>query len=308
MGLHTGGPQCVLDFIGQFFARQVQGRAVHGDLQVITALARQLAQILAGLAQHPVVQLGDQAIGFGDGDKTIRYEETVDRVLPADQGFELAHLTGLEVIDGLVIEHQAGVFTQGVAQLFFQLQLECGAGFQVGTEKTQPVPAATLGLIQRQIGVFQQFLAGLAVFRKQADADAGGHDHAPAGQLDGLLHFQHDALGHLPRFVTITQVDEQAELVAAEASDHILMTANRALDVPGKHFEQFVTGIVAKAVVDPLEMVDVQEHDRQHPAFVGFLDEFFSEDLVEPAAVDQVGQRIVVRQLLQRHARLVKLA
>ncbi|MMZ71796.1 hypothetical protein D3C87_1340610 [compost metagenome] len=55
-------------------------------------------------------------------------------------------------------------------------------------------------------------------------------------------------------------------------------------------------------------MVDVQEHDRQHPAFVDFLDEFFSEDLVEPAAVDQVGQRIVVRQLLQRHARLVKLA
>ncbi|MNX84541.1 hypothetical protein D3C86_1163470 [compost metagenome] len=104
------------------------------------------------------------------------------------------------------------------------------------------------------------------------------------------------------------QIDEQAELVAAKACDHILVTANRALDVRGKHFEQFVSGIVAKAVVDPLEMVDVQEHDRQHPAFVGFLDEFFGEDLVEPAAVDQVGQRVVVRHLLQRHARLVQLA
>ncbi|MCY1182652.1 hypothetical protein D9M73_232230 [compost metagenome] len=97
----------------------------------------------------------------------------------------------------MVIEHQAGVFTQGVAQLFFQLQLKRCAGFQVGTEKTQPVAAAALGLIQREVGVLQQFLTRLAVLRKQADTDAGGHHHAPAGQFDGLLHFQHDALGQL---------------------------------------------------------------------------------------------------------------
>ncbi|MNR26557.1 hypothetical protein D3C85_1437800 [compost metagenome] len=55
-------------------------------------------------------------------------------------------------------------------------------------------------------------------------------------------------------------------------------------------------------------MVNVQEQDRQHPALVGLLDEFFGEDLIETPTIEQVGQGIVVCHLLQRHTGLVELA
>ncbi|MCY1421735.1 hypothetical protein D9M71_373990 [compost metagenome] len=272
------------------------------------ALARQLTQVHAGLTQHPVVQFGNQAIGLGYADEAVRREEAMDRVLPADQGFELADLVGLEVQDRLVIEHQAGVFAQGMAQFFLHLQFQHGARLEVGTEEIQPIAATVLGLIQRQVGVFQQFFASLAVLGEQADADAGGHDHAPPGQLDGFLELLHDALGHLARFITVMQVDENAEFVATKACHHIFMGAHRALDVPGEHLEQFIASIVAEAVVDALEMIDVEEQDGEHAACLGALQKLLGEQLVESTTVDQVGQGVVVRHLLQGHARLVQLA
>ncbi|MNH41093.1 hypothetical protein D3C79_1025250 [compost metagenome] len=62
------------------------------------------------------------------------------------------------------------------------------------------------------------------------------------------------------------QVDEDAEFVASKACHHIFMAAHRALDVPGEHLEQFIAGIVAEAVIDALEMVDIQEQHREHTA------------------------------------------
>ncbi|MNI32229.1 hypothetical protein D3C73_861350 [compost metagenome] len=156
--------------------------------------------------------------------------------------------------------------------------------------------------------MLQQFFAGRAVLGKQADADAGGHDHAPSGQLDGLLHFQHDALRHMPCLFAIAQADEQAELVAAEARHHILLAAHRTLDVAGHDREQFIAGIMAQAVVDTLEVVQVEEHHRKHAAFRGLLEQFLGENLVEAAAVDQTGQGVVVRCVLQRQACLIQLA
>ncbi|MNP67588.1 hypothetical protein D3C76_1634380 [compost metagenome] len=76
----------------------------------------------------------------------------------------------------------------------------------------------------------------------------------------------------------------------------------------GEHLEQFIAGVVTEAVVDPLEMVDVEEQHGEHAAPVVFCAKSLGEQLVETAAVDQVGQGIVVRHLLQGHARLIQLA
>ena len=76
----------------------------------------------------------------------------------------------------------------------------------------------------------------------------------------------------------------------------------------GQYLEQFVARIMAQAVVDPLEMVNVEEQDGKHATFMGFLDELLGEDLIETASVDQAGQGIVVRDLLQGNACLVELA
>ena len=86
------------------------------------------------------------------------------------------------------------------------------------------------------------------------------------------------------------------------------MAAHRTFDVIGNDLEQGIAGVVAKAVVDAFEVVDVEKHHREHAAFGGFLAELLGKDLIEAAAVDQVGQGVVVGHLLQRHARLIKLA
>ena len=163
----------------------------------------------------------------------------------------------------------------------------------------QAVAPGVLGLVQRQVGSFQQLFAGVAVLGKQADADAGGHHHAPASQLDGLFHLLHDALGHLPGFVAVMNSDQNAEFIAAKACHYIFMAAYRALDMPGQHREQLVARIVAKAVIDALEVINVEKDYRQHALASGFFRNLFREDLIETTAVEQAGQCIEVGHLLQ---------
>ncbi|MNC69316.1 hypothetical protein D3C75_1199930 [compost metagenome] len=94
-----------------------------------------------------------------------------------------------------------------------------------------------LGLVQRQVGVFEQFLAVLAIVGEHADANARGHDHAPSGQLDRRFHFLHDALSHLLGLLAIQQIDQHAELIAAKPCDHVVMAADRAFDMSGNYLQ-----------------------------------------------------------------------
>ncbi|MNN81001.1 hypothetical protein D3C81_1977780 [compost metagenome] len=70
----------------------------------------EVIQVLAGATQDPGVEFGDQTIGFGDPDETVRGEQAVLWMLPADEGFELGHLAATQVEDGLVVELQPIVF------------------------------------------------------------------------------------------------------------------------------------------------------------------------------------------------------
>ena len=85
---------------------------------------------MAGFAQYPVVEFGDQAIGFGNADKALWPQQAMLRMVPADQGFEFGYLATFKVEYGLVMQEQPVIFTQGMAQLFFDLQLKRGAGFE----------------------------------------------------------------------------------------------------------------------------------------------------------------------------------
>ena len=177
MGTNAGCAQGVFDFVGQLNACQAQRRAINGNAQVLPAQAGEGGEIIAGLAQYPVVEPCDQPVGFGDADKALRAQQAVFRVLPANQGLQLGNAAALEVEDGLVMQEQPLVFIQRMTQLLFNLQLQRGPGLEVAAEKIQGVTPAALGLIQRQVGMLEQFCTACAVFREYADADAGGHYH-----------------------------------------------------------------------------------------------------------------------------------
>nr|GFD20349.1 hypothetical protein [Tanacetum cinerariifolium] len=117
----------------------------------------------------------------------------------------------------------------------------------------------------------------------------------------------HHPLRQMQCFIGVVQRDQDAELVAAKSCHHIVGSGCAANPL-GDHLEEFVAGIVAEAVVDALEVVDVQKHHGQHALRQLLLHQTLGENLVEAATVDQVGQRVVMRDLLQGHARLVELA
>lgn len=146
--------------------------------------------------------------------------------------------------------------------------------------------------------MLEQLFGAAAIIRKDTHPNTGGHHHAPAAKLDGVFHALHDALGQVAGFVAAVEAGDHTELIATKAC-HQVLAAGRGLDMVGNDLEQFIASVVAKAVIDAFEMVDIQEHHRQ-AAFAGqVLGQAFGEQLVETTAVDQVGQCIVVRCLLQ---------
>ena len=86
-----------LDLPGQFGAAEVERRAIDGNFQRVAARSGQLPEVLAGLAQHPVVEVGDQAVGFGDRDKAVGRKYAVGRVLPANQRFHFGYLIATQI-------------------------------------------------------------------------------------------------------------------------------------------------------------------------------------------------------------------
>ena len=76
--------------------------------------------------------------------------------------------------------------------------------------------------------------------------------------MEGLL----DALGDAGGALVVAAVEQDGELVAAEARGQVA-GAQHPAQAAGEGDEQLVADLVAEAVVDPLEVVEVEEeHDR----------------------------------------------
>src|SRR3954447_9144836 len=123
------------------------------------------------------------------------------------------------------------------------------------------------------------------------DADRAVDAQRDAAQVERLLeHAQHPA-GHDDRTVLVVVArDDDAELVAAEAGQHVVRAEHAAqarADAP----QQLVAGGVAQGVVELLEVVEIEQQQRGAPPA--------AHDLVEVpgerAAVGQAGQLVGAR-------------
>ena len=119
------------------------------------------------------------------------------------------------------------------------------------------------------------------------------------GAVEGLQH----ARGDDDRLVLVDVLEEDAELVAAEAGGRVL--GPDRLDEAGRHqADQRVTLDVAEGVVDGLEVVEVEEQDRRAPGVVAAPAERVAEavDVQGPVgeAGERVGERLPGQLLLER--------
>ena len=125
-----------------------------------------------------------------------------------------------------------------------------------------------------------------------ATPDAAVDGHRSAVQRDREGEGRQDALADGAGDVR-TAVDDDGELVAADAGDDVT-GAHAAAQPLGEHEQELVAGGVTAAVVDVLEVVEVDEQQAHRTAAlqdpVG--------DLLEQGAVGQAGQRVAEHLVL----------
>ena len=126
------------------------------------------------------------------------------------------------------------------------------------------VPARLLRPVHGVVGVAEHLLRVLLVARRaHGDADARRHVQLLLAQAEGSAEAPLDAPGHPRGAPDVGQIPhEQGELVATEARQRVAVAQQR-LETLGDRHQELVSHGVAQGVVDGLEAIDVEEHDRE---------------------------------------------
>ena len=226
-------------------------------------------------------------------------------VNPPQQGFggENAPLT----IDlHLVIKFQ---FLTGNsdAQFGFQRGANLQRRLHVGIEEADGVASGSFGFIHGHVGALEQFVVFLHMPKEQADADAGGAQiiagvtpFFPVDRLEriGPVDRVADFFGHSlglgggQGFFLVQILQHDDELIAAQSCHGIAVAYARPEAV--RHFhQQQIADVVPLGVVEGLEVIQVEEHQRAMAAVAGAAGLGLAETVEQQTAVGQLRQRIV---------------
>ena len=92
---------------------------------------------------------------------------------------------------------------------------------------------------------------------------------------------------------------QERELVAADPRQHVL-GARGLLELGGDDGQHLVPGPVSRGVVDLLELVEVDQHERQRPAVSQRTRDLGLQPLVERAVIREARERVARRHLRQQ--------
>ena len=162
----------------------------------------------------------------------------------------------------------------------------------------RPRGAHALGLVEARVGAPVQLLGAQPVDGEGAVADR--HAHAAVERSRSRSQ-------HLLRVARRRPGQHERELVAAEAADRVHRPQRLAQQLDQPH-EHGVAGGVALAVVDRLEVVEVEHGERERPARARRLGQLRLQALVEPAAVERAGERVDAREQRELVAVVLELA
>jgi len=255
-------------------------------------------RLRARLVQYPRADRNDETGVLGDAEERIGAEQAPLRVFPAQQRLEPDHFGLVEAHERLVV-HAHLVAAERKPQItldFESFQRASAHGFVEHLDRGTP---AALRIGRGGVGVAHQPVRPVVGSVRQRDTDAGGEEHVARVEGEGIVEDALHAFGdgsHLVDLLDAVTYDRQ--LVAAEAGDAVA-GAQDTFDPAGDDGQQRVAGVVAEAVVDDLEFVEVDEyqtHERPAPG----PQERVGECLDELDAVRKVGQRVVARVVRER--------
>ena len=213
---------------------------------------------LAGGVQDPAADGHDQAGVLGHGDELARHDQAPLGVVPADQRLQPGQLAPGQLDHRLVADGEL-LADDGPAQGGLEVEALQGPGVHGRVEHPDPGPAGRLGRVHGHVGVAQEPLGVLVAASGQADPDAGPGQHLPPGHGHRGAQDGRHPLAQGDRLALVGDLgDEHGELVAAEPGRQVARP-QAAPEPLGHHPQDLVAGGVAEAVVDRLEVVQVQQ-------------------------------------------------
>ena len=155
-----------------------------------------------------------------------------------------------------------------------------------------------LGAGHRRIGVFDEFVHAARIVGIQADADRRGNEQLLAIARERPGEFiEHDLGGRRQRLQTGHIRKHEGELVAAHSGDGIGV-AGRLADTLRGLFQQGVADVVAQGLVNHLEAIQVDMHERDPQPVAMRMRDHLREPVLHQEAVWQAGQHVVVGEIL----------
>ena len=275
-------------------------REVHFQAEVSADLPLRLDQA-DRLPDDPEVDLLDHPGSLGSGEKRVRRQEFAVRALHPQEQLVLGDLVGSQAEDRLreedeplLVDRAADAIGPGRAPLGLHL------GLVGGRVDAEAVAATLLGLVDRHVRLHHQALGGLGPrVRDRGHPDARGQAQAPAPEHrpvapDRLQQLRAD----LARLVGVGVRQEDRELVPAQARENIGLSHLAAQEV-GDAANDRVAGPVAEAVVDVFEVVEVQQENAAAALVAGGVGNPVGQLLLEPAAVEEARERIMVGEVAE---------
>ena len=162
------------------------------------------------------------------------------------------------------------------------------------------VAALALRRVQRPVGQPKELAAAV---RMGQVGDTCRHGQVRRDPDRRGSKLRRPALGDRQRLLGVRLGEQQRELVAADAAEDVACPRAHLENPRGVH-QRRVARLVPVCVVDALEVVEVEQHQRERPAVTLRTADLAFDPLLERTVVEQPGQRIARRLRQQPGARV----
>lgn len=250
-----------------------------------------LPHLAAGLVEHLLADRDDQPALLGCGDEVSRADDDTVRPAPAHQRLDASDAPVCVPDHGLVLEEELAA-GQSAAEGGGHLDAVQRAVPHPCLEELDEAPTRRLRLVHGEIGPPHQVLAGHAWSGADRDAHARRDRHFGAVDADRTA----DGVGHPPselgRGSFAHALDNDGELVTSGPSRRIRRPQHGG-QAGGNLAEHPIAAGVPIAVVDGLEVVDVDDHHRDRFAVPASPRHRLLETVVEEGTIGETGERVV---------------
>ena len=263
--------------------------------------------LLAGLLKHPPTDRHDQSRLLGHGDEAAWIHEAVSWSLPAHQRLDFSDVPVRERMDRLVVDAKLAE-RQRLPKVGFELEPLHRLLLHARVENRVPRLTGGLGAVHGDVRVAQQAVRVRASRGAQRQADARADEDVAIADGKRRTERLTDAFRGARRlclFVELLQKD--GELVTTQAS-HRVAGAHARLQTVSHLDQQGVARLVAQAVVDHLEVVQVEKQHRDQVLPTVGVRHGALESIAKEGSIGQPRQRIVERLVLERRFGLLAAA